>query len=386
MYKVSYLYTITMLYLSLISVSPILIYFGLNAILILLPVIGVFVYYTTILNRKINIYTILIIVTISILSFIVALYHQRLIIFFIPIFFIINILYINIFKKDELYIFVNIATYFLIVIMILSIFGIFYHYFGGQSILTIINADGRPNNLYLTTFSNTNTEWVRFIRPSGFFDEPGALSFFICALTIVRHILKLNKNVTLSLLLLGIFTFSLAHILFILFYFLSETRFSIKRMLYYGAVFSVFSVIVINTPLSSMVNLFFFNRIEISDDGMLKGDNRTERMINAISLLNINNIFFGLDNECIVSPHECEKYGSIDSNPVAPLVRQGILLSFPYYAYLFIILYGLIKYKDPIYLGLFLLVLQRPNVMTLGYSFWAILIMILIINNKKYLK
>ncbi|HAZ3859399.1 TPA: O170 family O-antigen polymerase, partial [Escherichia coli] len=98
-----------------------------------------------------------------------------------------------------------------------AVIGFIYAAIGGSAIYTITNPNGREFYFYLTTFTVTN--YSGFIRPSAFFDEPGALSFYICFVVMLREILWPRKRaLNFALLAFGIVTLSLAHIVFTILY------------------------------------------------------------------------------------------------------------------------------------------------------------------------
>lgn len=108
------------------------------------------------------------------------------------------------------------ATSLFLVFIILSIIGVLYHLMGGHSLFSLVNADGRDNNFYLSTFSNSETFTI---RPSAIYDEPGAFSFYICTLVIMRSRLRMSCQISAILLIGGMITQSITHVLFTLVWF-----------------------------------------------------------------------------------------------------------------------------------------------------------------------
>jgi len=92
-----------------------------------------------------------------------------------------------------------------------AIAGLVYAYVGGPPLFEISNIDGRENGLYLSTFSNVYL--LGIIRPSFIYDEAGALSFILCATVVLREVLGRSRGVSYFLMLGGLVTFSVTHML-----------------------------------------------------------------------------------------------------------------------------------------------------------------------------
>jgi hypothetical protein len=138
--------------------------------------------------------------------------------------------------------------------------GFVYALAGGAPIFSIKNPDNRTSWLYLTTF--TNARIGRIIRPSGFFDEPGALSFFICITAMLRNINKRNSKITLLLLFTGFITLSLAHLVYVIFHLLSmsyKKKSQIKNLL---IIFTAFMTFLFTTNIGNTIFLNIFNRVK----------------------------------------------------------------------------------------------------------------------------
>jgi len=250
--------------------------------------------------------------------------------------------------------------------------GFVYTLAGGDALFTIKNPDGRDNGFYLTTFSNSY--FLGFIRPSGWYDEPGALSFFICLTVALREVFYMSKTKSWILLLLGLITGSLAHLIFavIFFFFVKNDYSKVFRAKLSKTILSLFVFVLMASYFSEeLLQLLqlYIDRMSIGEDG-LAGDSRSELMFNAWGYLNINSFLWGLDGNCISQNSLCQqdaflKYGE---NPLSMLVHYGIFISFAYYAALFAIAIKALKCRDFIAFAVFLLLMQRPNVMSFGYS------------------
>ena len=143
--------------------------------------------------------------------------------------------------------FVHLSTFVLIFLCVGALLSFFYALLGGAPLWGFPNPDGRENYLYL--LSLTNSVWGGFIRPSAIYDEPGAFSFFICSVVTLRVLLGFDKKLTWFLALSGLITFSLAHIIFFVFFALSQ-KVRLKHILLTVLVCLIFVSIVINLGLN----------------------------------------------------------------------------------------------------------------------------------------
>ncbi|WP_330543979.1 hypothetical protein V0242_07825 [Aeromonas hydrophila] len=259
-------------------------------------------------------------------------------------------------------------------ISLLSWGGFIYALGGGKSILEVINPDGRHGFLYLTTM--TNYKVGNLIRPAGFFDEPGALSFFICVTAYLRDVLSKNQKITYILLFLGTVTFSLAHFIFIFLFFLFSKRMLLKNKLY--VLFTAILIVFFALPYlykTEAFDTFVISRIEVNQDGSISGDNRSERVTNALNLIDTypRTVLFGLDEKCISGDSLCSSlYPPYGENFLFPLVHYGVLNSFFYYFIIGGLLITAIYRRDGevnlINLAVVALLLQRPYAYSYGYS------------------
>ncbi|MGL4447927.1 MAG: hypothetical protein ACRCZA_01365 [Shewanella sp.] len=265
-------------------------------------------------------------------------------------------------------------TFSLLVISFLSWVGFVYALNGGVSILEVINPDGRHGFLYLTTM--TNYKVGNLIRPTGFFDEPGALSFFICVTAYLRDALNKRKKITHILLALGSITFSLAHFIFIFIFFFSSKIMPLKNKLYVMFIVVLIALFVLPYLYNTEAfDTFIMSRLEVSQDGSISGDNRSERIINAFNLVNEHPkaFLFGLDDRCISGDNLCSHlYPPYGENFLSPLVHYGIFNSFYYYfivaGFLITAIYRTRGGLNLINISVVALLLQRPYAYSYGYS------------------
>jgi hypothetical protein len=260
-----------------------------------------------------------------------------------------------------------------VMMLIGAYIGFIYALIGGKPIWAIKNPDNRDSWLYLTTF--TNARIGNIIRPSGLFDEPGAFSFFICITAILRNITKRSLKVTIAILIFGFITLSLAHFIFFIFYILSI---SIKKKSQLRFIFAIFIASAAFFSFTKIGNIIFsnvYNRIKINLD--INNSNKDIRFLQlqnayeAISKGNISNILFSIDPYFMDKDHFIprESYPRMGENVLSPLAYYGIVISWVYYCYLIYLIYiGFKKKEHSIYLGLAALLMQRPNITTIGYS------------------
>lgn len=292
----------------------------------------------------------------------------RVTIYFDSIFLILFLL-----EKSDISDFTDYMSKILILMLTGSVIGFFWAIGGGDAIFSIANEDGRENGFYLTTFSSTYL--LGIIRPSGIFDEPGALSFFICITVALRERFGMNRKASWILMVLGLVTTSLAHVIFMVVYWVNTEWATFKRAII-GIVVVLAALFLLTTfenPIGTVLTLIF-NRFQIVD-GALAGDNRSILVMNALNYLDFKTFLFGLDSDCILNLEPCssKSYEQYGENPLTLLVHWGILISLPYYLVLGYLIKDSIIEKNLLALGVFLLLLQRPNVMSYGY---AVIIMI----------
>lgn len=265
-------------------------------------------------------------------------------------------------------------TVLLLVVSMMAWLGFFYALNGGESIFDIKNPDGRSAFFYISTM--TNFRVGNIIRPAGFFDEPGALSFFICMLVFFRDALDYNKIVTFLLLFLGLITFSVAHIIFCVLFLLFSTRISIKIK---GSIFIALIIFCISafSLLSNIevIDKLLMSRFELNSDGSISGDNRTGRFLNAINLIieYPKLLLFGLDELCILGDDFCvRKYGAFGENILSPLVMYGFFNSMYFYFIIFSLLCFSYVRSDGSFgflnVAIIALLFQRPYAYSYGYS------------------
>ncbi len=300
----------------------------------------------------------------------------------LQIYFVLSVLTLFCLNDSDLKKIVNYLTVIFLILLFGAFIGFFYAYYEGNPLLTITNPDGRANSLYLTTF--TNFAIGNTIRPSGIFDEPGALSFLVCILVCMRELFNFNRKISWLLLFMGLITTSVAHYIFCFFYLIH----TLQRVEYSKKIILIFCLISICCltmlwfipPIHDLVSELILNRMNSN-----LGHDRTITTINAISYLNIRSFLWGIDSDCALGYELCwyKRFSNYGDNPLSLLIHWGFLISSPYYLSLIYSFWrGAVK-KDFYIFGLFLLLLQRPYIMSYGYS--ALLVFALYYPFKKFI-
>lgn len=365
---------------SVICISPIFLSTGIltGNILSLLFLICIFI-----LNYgKLSKLTLMSVIILLSLSLINAFYWSSMT-FKVGIYFYAILLIIFTFDYSDIYKYIDYLSTIFILMLIGCIIGFFYAYFGGQALLAFPNEDGRPNGLFLTTFSSSYFDGL--IRPSAIYDEPGALSFLLCITTALRESFGMNRKISWILLIGGLVTLSTAHAIFFVCFYIKTQWISLKRFLtsVFFATVILYILMNIESPISVILE-YIFNRFSIVD-GSFVGDNRSPLIVSAYNYLDLKTFLFGLDGDCIMGSPSCitKGYTQYCCNPLTNIVHYGIFLSIPYYASICFILFKSIKHKDLVIFGVFLLLLQRPYIMAYGYSVILFIYLYSLTFNKK---
>lgn len=265
--------------------------------------------------------------------------------------------------------FVDVGSKLLLILEIGAIIGFIYALIGQKPLLIIRNPDTRENYLYLSTFSNAVLG--KFIRPSGIYDEPGAFSFFICAICALRIHYKQNPLMTLVMLLMGFITVSLTHFLcFIVFCIPIYKQLNKKQRKIAFVILSILIVFVF-TIFYDFLNRFLFNRLQFdSTKGTFKGNSRNGQISGCIKSIKDNGLLFG--NYLLGSKEILRRYGVIGENPLSCIALNGLFNSILYYIFIISCFIAFCLSLKIDYLILFILFLQRPYQSQLGYSFFFI--------------
>ncbi|PMO90158.1 hypothetical protein BCS98_15300 [Vibrio breoganii] len=284
--------------------------------------------------------------------------------------------------------FTSLSSYYLLLQVSFAIVGFLYAFSGGGAIFELVSSSGRVYKLFLTTISVTG--YSNFIRPSGFFDEPGALSFAICSVVLLRNIYGFDKKVSYYLLIGGLVTLSLAHFIFLMFYvaydlFLNRSR---SVLLLIMGIFAMPVIFAVFFDGYEVVANYYFSR---TANG-LSGDGRSTLLYNAIEYLEASpslTYLFGIDSNCLTDfTNNCRFiYPRMGENFLSPLVFGGFITSWPYYFVIMLCTIYLLRSPKTfiLYFAFFILFLQRPYIFNYSYSFlWVLALVEMISHNKNH--
>lgn len=233
---------------------------------------------------------------------------------------------------------------------------------GGEPQLEFKNPDGRPNSLYLTSFSNAVVGGI--IRPAFIYDEPGAFSFVLVTAVVVREMLSKGRLISVLILLGGLVTLSLTHVMVLALYVFLVLSLRLKVL---SILFLVLTILLtIDDPRFG----FFYDRFK-SDSDNSGLSNRTVQLKNFYDVIvdDPSVIFFG-DYKCHDREEKrCMEHGDISSSPVTPLYLGGVFLfavQLITHIALVVILFNR-RFFFPA-AAISLLLLQRPYFSSLGYQ------------------
>lgn len=196
--------------------------------------------------------------------------------------------------------------------------------------------DGRLGSFYYLTFTNTvfDTGAFSIIRYSGLFDEPGNVAYGCMFALIINRLTLKSRKAELLLLILPIFTFSLAHfvtaILYILFFYWKRTKLILSL-----AILLTCTFIILKSTKDTDYNRIYsltLERLEQGDDGTIKGNNREDLEQNALLYFKENPIL-GKGKTAFAG-----NTGEIGAN----IFFYGALYGILGYIFIYIILYYLI--------------------------------------------
>jgi hypothetical protein len=290
------------------------------------------------------------------------------------IYFVVSVLVLLAVDNHTLVRFSHLASRTMLIVALGAWVGFLYALAGGGPMFSIENPDGRVNDFFLTTFSNWSIG--NLIRPAGIFDEPGTLSFVICFVAALRNHLGQSRRLTWQLLLLGLITTSLAHVVYMLCHAAQDRQFLRSKMKYllFAAVVGVVAAFNLELP-DTLEAEVFFSRFVV-EDGRIGGDTRSDLLSSALERINGETFLFGLDSDCITNPTVCARkdYGLFGETPAGLVLLLGIFMATPYFYVVLTVLWRALRRRNFSWLGLFLLLLQRPYVETFGYSLLILLV------------
>ena len=265
-------------------------------------------------------------------------------------------------ERKFIEIFCDWLTVFCMVAIVLAWMSFFYVLAGGEQQLEFSNHDGRPNRLYLTSLSNAVIDG--FIRTAFIYDEPGAFSFVLVVAVIIREMLAKNRMLSLLILLGGLVTFSLIHVMVLAIYVFLVLNFKFK------VISALAFMFVVSVTYGDPRFGFFYDRFD-SDGDNAGLSNRTVQLENFYNVIADDpEVFFFGDYNCHVREEKrCYEHGDISSSPVTPTYLGGIFL-FMIQALTHLALFFAMLRKRFFFpaVAMTLLLLQRPYFHLLGYQ------------------
>jgi hypothetical protein len=276
-------------------------------------------------------------------------------------------LFVTLTKPDLL----RAISWFVLLLLVGGVVAVVYTFLGGQPLMDV-QVGYRTTHLYLTTFSFATIGNI--IRPSGIFDEPGALAMYVGIVTMFNDTLRQNQKLNLLIIVLLLFTGSLAGVALAAWYVISSNLMRSKRKVglvlisISAAVVVVLSFVAPTNLVTTTLDTFYSDRFRI-ENGRLAGDNRSNQVADFFRLVDGEMLLKGATNST-------EVYDTTDmsSNPFSIAYGYGLLISLPYFALLLWLAVSTLRQRfrnSYTSLGLLFLLLQRPY---LYHMSWSIMI------------
>lgn len=369
------IFVIVMVFYGLIMISPVLSHFGVRGIFVTPALLAILFVVSGGIEIRFKGWFLFLSMTVLLLACMPALFWMDARYTLASMFLIFSLFLLQSTDSRAVEQFLTLATALMLVLLIGAIIGFVLALNGVQPLFEIANSDGRPNYFFYTTFSTVR--WGNVIRPSAFYDEPGAFSFMICAVSALRHLRGRDARTTWLMLGMGFITISLAHLVYVLLHVLAE-RLRFRNVA--GIVATLLPMMLLAGYLGGfeILETRLLSRATITESGQVVGDNRTGRMVNAAKHLSAHpkSIFFGADPSCRFEQHICKKkFPPMGENPLSPLVLHGIFISWPYYLTLAILFIAPVFGRKFIVSFAFgALLLQRPYMIGVGYSLIGLLV------------
>lgn len=294
----------------------------------------------------------------------------------LPAYFCAALLTVSIATRQEMERLVNISSAALLLMLIAGWIGLFLAFEGVPPLHVVSGIHARPLYYFYTTL--TPTLIGRFIRPSGIYDEPGALALVVCLVAFMRSAMHMDRRYTWVLLILGFVTFSIAHLVYVTIHFLSERRI-VLAWANLAVVFMLIIVALSRSGLWGYFDQYLVDRLALTQrsEAVVAGDNRTGDAIRAARTISSGGarvFFFGVDISCIEGMPACHRdYGGLGFNPLGPLAQYGVLIAWPFYVF-FISAFaaGALHRSWWPFVGVDLFYMQRPDLFSAGYALLAV--------------
>lgn len=178
----------------------------------------------------------------------------------------------------------NFVKSYILLIIIMGVLGSIAFFLGIIGKSPFFGFIGQPEKQlinYGLTFSNSvfnRGGEFELLRVAGYFDEPGTLAFYITFALLLNQLLFKNRTFERLLIYSGVFTFSLAFFFTLILQFMFYPNWS-KYYLRLAIVLIVFFISINflkeKSSIANVIALMTINRLQASDEGVIKGDNRT---------------------------------------------------------------------------------------------------------------
>ncbi|MEZ0450827.1 hypothetical protein ABTW24_04385 [Sphingobacterium thalpophilum] len=261
------------------------------------------------------------------------------------------------------------------------------------------NPDGRSNYNFIISFSNTvyDIGSVRLIRPSGFFDEPGSLSFYLVILLIINELYFKQTFLKYLIIICGCATLSIAFYIILIIYFLLNIKswFSMRAFIATIGVCMLFLYFIskLSVEQETVLKRFTIDRLtslfqdEVTSTGYNQGNNRKELIENAIIAVSAKPLT-GLGLSYAVDPGSILYGKFMGANIIGIVGIHGIIGGTIFSLHLLYLIYicfrlapnKLDKPKKMLILYLILL-LQRPDYIGGILTYVAVIILIFSVQN-----
>lgn len=216
-----------------------------------------------------------------------------------------------------------------------------------------------------------SSAWVTYqIRMNGIFDEPGAFSFYICMTVACRYFLRMPVRLSWFLLLAGMVTVSLAHILFTVLFLFSTVSLPKSRRGAANLCFGILVALASSGFIYASTDIFqaLGSRLQPpqAENQLVAGDNRGPRLIAGLEVITSNpkTIVVGAGPDCAMSALNCVGTDfSVGETVLTPMVRWGLLSTYPFYVIMAAsVLTGFARRRYMVALAAAGMMFQRPQI------------------------
>lgn len=281
--------------------------------------------------------------------------------------------------KDKLYIrFINHFINFIVIMAILSVITFFLCLvFNLSPYSEFINPDGRSGYNFLICFTNVffDVGSFKIIRPSGFFDEPGTMAFYIVIAILLNDLTLDSNKKRIILIISGIFTLSIAFYFLLIIYLMFRMKMKyiphLLGSLLLAAIISGILISRLDSEKQEVIYSYTLGRIDNlfskqeESETYFKGDNRSDLI--QLSLASIaDSPIVGQGLSYSTNPKSVAYEGFVGANPLTLYAIHGLvggIIFSLHVIYYFWICLNKIKFDLAIKssLILLLLILQRPD-------------------------